>query len=124
MTVKLGVLPDQNQGSGPANPRGGEDSDVLSGVTVRELTPHARSLANLPEDMEGLLVTAVSPSSNAASEGLAQGDVIQEVNRVKVTNLAELKEALKRSPERPIFMRVYKPRSGGQGGNVFIAVPR
>ncbi|MBE0567113.1 MAG: DegQ family serine endoprotease [Krumholzibacteria bacterium] len=105
-----------------ANPQGGGTEDEsLAGVTVRELSERTRSMGNIPENITGLLVTAVEPTSNAAREGLAAGDVIQEVARRPVTGFGEFQEALGLNDDRPVFLRVYKPR---QAQSVFIAVPR
>ncbi|MFO7609002.1 MAG: DegQ family serine endoprotease [Candidatus Krumholzibacteriia bacterium] len=105
-----------------ANPHGGSSEDhSLDGVTVRVLDERARTMASIPETVGGLLVTAVEPTSKAAREGLAAGDVIQEVARRPVTTLDEFQAALKLNDDRPIFLRVFKPR---QAQSVFIAVPR
>ena len=121
ITVKLGRLPDQTTASNtPARPDK-EDDATLVGVTVRPLSDRARTLARLPDTVDGLLVTNVSATSNAANEGIQEGDVIVEVNRMPVSTLAEFKTALARTPDRPVFMRVYKPQARQ---NVFLAVPR
>ena len=101
---------------------GEDDEDVsLAGVTVRPLTNRLRAQANLPEDLEGLLVMSVEATSNAAGAGLARGDVIQEVDRSEVTSLDDFQGAIAQDSDRPIFMRVFKPQ---QRRSVFIAVPR
>ncbi len=105
-----------------ANPHGGATEDSsLDGVVVRELTSRTRAMANLPDTVEGLYVMSVDPTSNAAREGLEQGDVIEEVARRGVTSLGEFKEALGMNADRPVFMRVYKAQ---RGQSAFIAVPR
>ena len=76
---------------------------------------------NLPDDIEGLVVMGVEPTSNAAQENLEEGDIILEVDREPVTTLKEFKEALARNTDRPVFMRVYKARVGQR---TYIAVPR
>ena len=121
ITVKLGRLPDQNTASNAPARSEKEDDATLVGVTVRPLTDRMRAMAQLPESVTGLLVTSVSATSNAANEGIQEGDVIVEVNRMPVTSLDELKSALARTPDRPVFMRVYKPQARQ---NVFLAVPR
>jgi len=118
--VRLDELPVASGAAGPQRSDPEED-DSLDGVTVRVLTPQMRSTANLPEDMEGLLVIGVKAASRAAREGLAEGDVIQEVGRDLVLSLGDYKEALAKKTDRPVFLRVYKP---GQQRSVFIAVPR
>lgn len=117
--VKLGLLPDQVASAG-VQPRSDED-ETLDGVTVRALDSRARAMAGLPDEIEGILVMSVSNTSNAAREGLAEGDVIQEIGREKVTTLREFQRELGKNTDRPVFMRVYKPR---QQSSIFIAVPR
>lgn len=123
ITVKLGRLPDAEVAANAptARPDARDEDTTLAGVTVRPLTDRARAAARLPDSVDGLLVTAVAATSNAAGEGLEEGDIIVEVNRTPVTTLAEFQAALARTPERPVFMRVYKPRAEQ---SVFLAVPR
>ncbi|MBK8164334.1 MAG: DegQ family serine endoprotease [bacterium] len=123
VTVKLGRLPDAEVAANApaARPDARDEDKTLAGVTVRPLTDRARAATRLPDSVNGLLVTAVASTSNAAGEGLEEGDIIVEVNRAPVTTLAEFQSALARTPERPVFMRVYKPRAQQ---SVFLAVPR
>ena len=98
------------------------EDDTLGGVTVREMTDSMRSvMEGLPEDINGLVVMGVEQTSNAAREGLAEGDIILEVGGEQVTTLAEYQAALAKDTDRPAFLRVHKPR---QGQNIYIAVPR
>jgi len=118
--VKLEELP-STAIAGSNTPSEPDQDESMDGVTVRELTPAMRSAAGLPDDISGLLVVGVSTASRAAREGLAEGDVIQEVGRNKVTSLGDFKDALNEKTDRPVFLRVFKP---GQSRSVFIAVPR
>jgi len=121
VAVKLEEFPDPEQlaQTGAADP---DEDETLDGVTVREMTDRTRAMMEtLPEDIEGLLVMDVEQTSNAAREGLAKNDIIQEVGREPVTTLKGFKEALGKNTDRPVFLRVYKPR---QQQSVFIAVPR
>jgi serine protease Do len=98
------------------------EDESLGGVTVREMTDSMRSvMEGLPEDINGLVVMGVEQTSNAAREGLAEGDIILEVGGEQVTTLAEYQAALAKDTDRPAFLRVHKPR---QGQNIYIAVPR
>ena len=117
--VELDALPDPEAPIRADEPD--DDDGSLDGVTVRALTPGMRDQAGVPADIEGLLVTEVGPTSNAAEAGLARGDVIQEVARREVTSLDDFQDALGVNTDRPIFMRVYKP---AQRQSVFVAVPR
>ena len=76
---------------------------------------------NLSDNINGLYVSSVEQTSNAAREGLEEGDIIQEVGREPVTTLKEFQSALGKNTDRPVFLRVYKSRLGQ---STFIAVPR
>ena len=122
VTVRLDKFPDpETQAQSDAAEEDDED-ETLDGVIVREMTDRLRAMMEtLPEDVNGLVVTGVEQTSNAAREGLAEGDIILEVGGETVTTLAGLKEALGQDTDRPAFLKVYKPR---QRQNIFIAVPR
>ena len=120
ITVKLDEYPD-NQVANNTHEHDNATDDTLEGVQVQVLNDRIRSMAGLPDDMSGLIVTDVQATSNAAREGLAKGDVIQEVGRESITSLKDFKEALGKNKDRPVFMRVYKPR---QQRSIFMAVPR
>jgi len=119
--VKLGELPDQAMAKGNGQGGDNQEDSALDGVTVQEITQRVRAVAQLPDDIDGIYVVNVDPTSNAAREGLAQGDVIQEVNRQSVTTIKEFKDALGENTDRPVFMRVYRPQAKR---SIFIAVPR
>ncbi|MCB1183011.1 DegQ family serine endoprotease [bacterium] len=118
--VKLEELPDTGGGRN-ARPADPDQDESLDGVTVRELTPRLRSMSNLPDDLVGLLVTEVAPTSNAAREGLEQGDVIVEVGRVAIDSFQAFQKELGKNTDRPVFLRVFKPT---QQRSVFMAVQR
>ncbi len=63
------------------------------GLNVQELTPELAKSLGIKET-EGVLVAGVEPGSPAFEAGLRQGDVIAEVNRQPVTNLAEYGQAM------------------------------
>ena len=122
VSVKLEKFPDPEQLAQTDTPAEHDEDETIDGVTVRELTNRMRSMMDPAlEDIEGLLVIGVEQTSNAAREGLDEGDIIQEVGREPVTTLKEFQKALGENTDRPVFMRVYKPR---QRQSIFIAVPR
>ncbi|SNS45873.1 serine protease Do [Granulicella rosea] len=51
------------------------------GLAVANLTPDVRQQLQLPEKVQGVAIENVRPESPAEDAGLAQGDVILEVNR-------------------------------------------
>ncbi len=119
-TVKLGELPDQDV---LASTRGENPSadDGIEGVTVRALDAQLRGHGQVPEDIDGVMVVEVSQRSNAAREGLARGDVIQEINGKNVTSLDDYRRAVERDEDRPIKLRVYRPRNES---TVSLFIPR
>ena len=120
--VKLDKFPDPQQVAGGGSSSDPVEDETLAGVTVRELTSRARAMfENLPDDINGLIVSSVEQTSNAATEGLEEGDIILEVGREPVTTLKEFQTAVGKNADRPVFLRVYKSRVGQ---STFIAVPR
>jgi serine protease Do len=65
------------------------------GVTVQTLTPELADNLGVPGDVTGVVVTAVEPGSVAAEAGLRRRDIILEVNRKTVRNLAEFRKAMR-----------------------------
>jgi Do/DeqQ family serine protease len=122
-TVKVALEkfpePEQLAQTGPQ--AGPAEDETIDGVVVTALTGRVRASVELPEEVVGLYVQSVAATSNAAREGLAEGDIIQEVGREPVTTLSELKRELAKNTERPVFLRVFKP---AQSRSVFIAIPR
>ena len=120
-TVKLEKFPEPAQVATADTDAESEEDVTLDGVSVTELTSRLRAMRNLEDDVSGLLVTSVQPTSNAAGAGLAEGDVILEIGDQVVGSLMEFKRALGRDKDRPIWMRVFKP---AQNRSIFLAVER
>jgi serine protease Do len=53
---------------------------------VADLTPAIRREFNIPENVQGAVVSDVEPGSPEAEAGLRPGDVIQEINRKPVAS--------------------------------------
>ena len=60
------------------------------GMSLAPLTAEKRRELGLDASVEGLLVTAVDPASEAAEKGIAKNDVISEAGQQKVLTLADL----------------------------------
>jgi serine protease Do len=121
VTVELGVLPD-SEALAQGNRRGGEENaSGIEGVSVRELTDEYRRMADIPDDVEGVFVFEVEPTSAAAREGLERGDVILEIDKTEVHDLDDYQRLLERDGDKPILLRVMKV--GGRG-KMFMAIPR
>jgi serine protease Do len=110
--VTLGELPERAEEAG----RRPGQSGPLEGVQVDDLTPQLARQLGLPRDTFGVVVTQVQPFSRAAEAGLQRGDVIQEVNREAVTNVATFERAIRRAGDGPIMLLV------NRGGRTFFVV--
>lgn len=69
----------------------------LQGVSVQNLDAQTARQLGLPASTNGVVVTDVDPASQAASAGLKEGDVIQQVNHQPVANSDEFARAVKKS---------------------------
>jgi serine protease Do len=103
VAIKLGELPtDKDQ----TNANGSTAGSALDGVQVEALTPDIAQQLELPAGTHGVVVSRIDPSSTAADSGLQRGDIIQEVNRKRVTNEDDFNQALSGSGDKPILLLV------------------
>ena len=68
-------------------------TEVTLGLDVQDLTPGLADKFKLRES-RGVLISKVEPGSLAQSEGLQEGDLIKEVNRVDVGSVGEFSSAV------------------------------
>lgn len=103
-TVKLGERPVNRNASADNRDRRPLPVDGIDkrpfGLTVVEITPTLAATYKL-EGQKGLLITEISPTSfiadvknSSGNEALNEGDLIQRVNRVTVTDLKTFNEAV------------------------------
>jgi len=101
VAVTLGELSEK------AEAQAGEKAGAsLDGVKVDNLTPDEASQLGLPKGTTGVVVTSVDPSSPAAAANLQRGDLIQEVNRKPVHNVAQYQEALAGTAGKAVLLLV------------------
>ena len=95
--------PDSEESGGN---NGGGVGNERFGLTLQPLNAETASRYGLEADDQGLLVTRVDPSGNAANAGIRQGDLIQEVNRQPVRTVADFGNAIRQSGSRPALVLV------------------
>jgi serine protease Do len=100
---------------------GARDDAARFGLTVQPLTPELAARLELERDATGLVVTNVDPSGAAASAGLREGDVIQQVNGRAVRSADELRAGLEAASEKPAVLLVAR---GGTSLFVPLRAPR
>jgi serine protease Do len=105
----LGNAPGQNE----SNAEG--QGKMRWGIGIADLTPEMRGQLQAPGDVQGAVIERVQPGSPADNAGLQQGDIILEVNRHKVQNASEMKQALANVPQgKDALLLVWS-----NGGNTF-----
>jgi len=92
LTVKIGEQPSDLFASSKSSI--GRDL----GMSVQNLTEELAKSFGF-EGENGIVVSAVEPGSPAAQADVKEGDLIKEVNREKINNIKEFREALKSTEE-------------------------
>lgn len=104
--VALAELPDRQERETEETSSAPSTGNERFGLTLQPLTAETASRYGLDADDVGLLVTRVDPASNAATAGIRQGDLIQEVNRQPVKTMVEFGNAMRQSGARPALVLV------------------
>ncbi|WP_332677973.1 trypsin-like peptidase domain-containing protein, partial [Brevundimonas sp.] len=113
------LLADDGSGSGGAvqPPPPAAQVEPVEGLSVVPLTPALRSRYDLPDNVNGVLITNVARSTPAARLGLQAGLVITRVNTRNMTSAADLRAvvaAAKQAGRPSVLLFIRTP----QGGNV------
>ncbi len=102
-----------------------EGSIEWLGLDYQDISSSIRSSHGLPDEVEGVLVSAVAPTSPLVDRGVRAGDIISEVNGSPVADADEFEDRVE-EVESGSFLRLYvvrfDPRSGDQGA--FFAIIR
>ena len=106
LTVNLKELTDQNRASSN-EPNAENQDEILSGVGVADITPDMRKQFEIPESLQGAIVTEVDPNSVAAEAGLRPGDVIQEINRKPIKSSEDAVNASRNVKEKKALVRLW-----------------
>ncbi len=121
VTVKLDELaPDRTarrDGRGGSSDSTGGDDRTALGIAVAPITPELARRYDLPRNAKGVFVEDVDPDGRAADAGIQQGDIIEQVNREPVNTVEELRNAVRRSPDKPLLLLVNR-----DGREIFVTV--
>jgi serine protease Do len=112
LTVNVGEMPAEKKVVARA-----EKENALKGVSVQNLTDETRRRLNLPDDVAGVVVTAVAPDSPA--QGLITGgDVIQQVNGKDIGSTADFEKIVSRIKAHDrVLILIYR-----NGGSIFLTI--
>jgi len=112
------TIGEQPANFGKSGPVAGVDKALGKfGLTLQELTPELAKKFKYEED-SGLIISDVASGSAAEAAGLKPGQLVEEVNRVRVTSLEDLDNVLKQSDSDKILLRV---RAGNYSTYVVLA---
>ena len=97
IAVTLGVRPGNEIVSNTVQK---EDISQKLGFQVTDLTSEIKRQLNLDNEVEGVVVSQLSESSNAYERGLRKGDVITAVKRKKVETAKEFYKEIEKNADR------------------------
>ncbi|MCF7669538.1 MAG: PDZ domain-containing protein, partial [Verrucomicrobia bacterium] len=118
-TVKLKLRPQELFAATqrPAPGEGGGAMSALAGVELHDLTPQLRSQLDVPENIQGPVVTNIRMNTPAYKGGLRQGDIIQQVGQTEVSNTSELRNALSKVNKDTVLFLAWN-----SGGSRFVVI--
>ena len=109
-SITIEEMPAAPQITASKNPQNMSDNDQMTyeiGIKMREITPEILQQFNLPKATLGLFVEGVEANSDAAKQGIKQGDIVLKIDKQDVyttdTALDYIKEA-RREGKRPLML--------------------
>jgi serine protease Do len=97
------------------------DTDALNGVKVEDLNAEVRQDLQIPDDVQGALVTDVEEGSHAADAELQKGDVIISIDRHPVSSADDAVKLSNAATGKYILLKVWG-REGDVAGTRYISV--
>jgi serine protease Do len=125
--VKLRERPlDQEEGEEPARKPEGSSGIEWLGIQYQDLSGSLRGVQKIPEDVSGIMVTNVSPTSPLYEQFVRPGSVITEVNGQPVKGVGDFERIIK-SAKPGSYLRLYTLRfdqrsATGSPGSLFAVV--
>jgi len=101
--VELGEMPDSDAvaAAGPSSSQG----SALDGIVLESINPQNRRAFEIDDSLkQGVVITRLDPQSNAAHAGLRPGDVVLEVNRVRIDTPQRFQELYSKSKNRVLLL--------------------
>jgi len=85
-------------------------NSIFSGVQVENLNPQLRARANVPPNVNGVIITRIDPNANAAQQ-LRTGDVIEQINRQPISNVDDFQNVVGQlDPNHPVIVGLARNR--------------
>jgi serine protease Do len=93
---------DEPQETQLASARGGASAESF-GLAVQQLTPELASRLGIDEE-KGVVITGVQPGSAASDAGLRREDVILEIDKAEVADIADLERQLESAEDGALLL--------------------
>jgi serine protease Do len=90
-----GPSPDEEDEEGEKGAPPADDAAEMFGLSLGAITEEARKSFKIGESVEGVLVTAVEPGSEAETKSVKVGEVIVQVSQTDVTEPGQVLERIK-----------------------------
>jgi serine protease Do len=86
----------------------GDYQNVMKGIGVQDMNPELSKKLKIPDKVKGVIISDVDESS-VGSGVLLQGDVIQEINRKKVSDVKSYQEIVaKIKKEESVLLLIFR----------------
>jgi serine protease Do len=103
--IKVGEHPDSRSGE---KTKDENKFPLFLGVELKTLDDNYRSSFNTPDAIKGVVITDIDRTSTAFESGLRKGDIIVEVNRKEVKDIADFRDALKGMEKNTVVAAIYR----------------
>jgi serine protease Do len=94
-----------------------DNGEALKGVAVGDLDSQTRRQFNIPNNVQGAIVTDVEDNAAAREAGLKPGDVILEINRQPVKGAEDAVKLTEKAKDKTTLLRVWS-----NGGSRYVVV--
>jgi serine protease Do len=117
--VKVTELPKELASTGgDIESSGSLEGTVFEGVEVHDLTPDLARGMGYPSSEKGVVITKVEPGSPADDAGLAEGDMILELNKQRIRTVRDYHRAVARlQKDQAVLLWLNR-----QGRRIFLSV--
>ncbi len=96
-------------------------SKEIQGLTLSNITPQLQKYFNIKPEVNGVVITNISPNSSWGSKGIIKGDVITAINQIPVSSVKEFEDQYaksKQSKKKHVLLQISRGNS-----IIFLPVP-
>jgi serine protease Do len=117
VTVVLAERPGEVAQTAPPQ----NETDALDGVTVEDLDSDLRSQLQVPDEVQGAIVTEVVQDSHAGEAGLQKADIIVAVDHHSVSDSDQVVKLCNAAKGKYILLKIWR-KDGDVAGTSYVSV--